>query len=427
MQGGWRGGKSGSVAQSPMHLALSLAATEEQLAAVRQQAAEAQGLLDSTELQQRQRQEHQAAAEEAAAELAAAEQAASSCQLQLESQRAAQASAEAALARSQAELSAKWQLLTSIAGNGSRGGDIASALAAVAQEQQRLAAACAALQASAATTADQLAAAAERQAAVEGELALMQPDSFEALLQAKCGELPAAAAAVQAKQAELAAQLEHVAARQQAVEAAGGSLRSAEEALAAAEAEVAAQQAAAEQLAEEQRVLQEQLSALLREVPELEGALATTAGGSGSEGMPPGSGASAAGLRKQCAQLARQRAKVHEERQRSATARMPLSEQLRYREQKASLAAVRQQAATLQAGAQRLQEGIAGSNAQVGGGLSNAAVRLHKGRTSCWRKGGGCVLKCLTACHWHLHARAGCRCWPQTRRCLAASMPHSSR
>lgn len=364
VQGGWRGGSDGGIsASSPMQLKISLSAAEAQLQSVRQEAAAAEAALAVAEQRAQAESEAAATLNVAAAELAAAEAELRACNAQLAAQRAAAADAQTALARAQEELAAKQQLLASLTSSSGVSGGSQSVLAALQREQRRLAGSLASLESAAASAAADLAVAAGRLAAAEDALALAaMPADIDEQLARRRSEANAAAADLSARQAELAAASEAAAAVQQAAEAAGAEVAAAEHALAEAEGRAADVQAAFQLLAAEQVEFETQLEALLSEVPELRFA---------QPALPPAAEAAQQGrtvvaLRSTCTQLARQRQRVLDEQRCSTPARLPLADQLRLREQRAALAAARQQVGTLTTAAQRLQEGIDGSNPQVG-------------------------------------------------------------
>ena len=364
VQGGWRG-LGIAVSQSPMHLKISLAAAERQLAAVQQEVASAQVVLDACQQQQLDAQQQEDAAEAASAELAAAEREVHACQLQLARQRAAHADAAAVVARMQAELAAKRQLLQSLDAEGA-GGSNSGAQAALGREQQRLAVSAVALERRAQAAAAELAEAAARVAAAEDELALLQAEpAWAAVMDSRRGELASAMAALLAKQQEHCEQSAAVADRQKEGERTANQLSMAEQALDAAEVAAARLRAAAVCLEGVQRDLQQELQALLREVPEL-GAVVQAPQSRGDHGSSGSGTQSVDQVQQACAKLARQRVRLLQERQHISAASLPLSEQLRFREQQARLVASRQQAATLETAAQRLQEGITCANSQVG-------------------------------------------------------------
>ncbi|KAL4425175.1 hypothetical protein ABPG75_009191 [Micractinium tetrahymenae] len=376
LQGGWRG-DSGARQPGPLHLKLSLAASEQQLAGVTQEAAAAQAELDGVQHQLAEAAAQQEAAAAAAAELAATEREVAACQRALQSQQAAQADAQAALARLQAELTAKQQLLSGMGGEGQGqnrscgSGSSGGAQAALQKEAERLATAAKGLEKAAHKAAAQLAAAVARQGQLEAEMAVMGEAGEEAERDARA-ELAEASAALAARQAELAVQLEAVAAHEAEVAQVAARLSAAEQAQAEAEGQVAALAEAAERRQGEQDELQQQLEGLVVEVPELAAVLGAGAS-SGQAGADADSSSqreaagdsSVAGLCKSAATLGRQRTRLLEERRRSAAARLPLAELMRLREQQAALGAARQQAATLGTAVQRLQEGIAASSGQV--------------------------------------------------------------
>lgn len=363
-QGGWRGSSDGGVgAASPMQLKISLSAADAQLRSVRQEAAAAEAAMAVAEQWAQAESEAAAALKVAAADLAAAEAELRACDTQLAAQRAAAADAQAALGRAQEELAAKQQLLASLVSSSRVSGGSQSVLAALQREQRRLANSLVSLDSAAASAAAELAAAADRLAAAEDALALAaMPADIEEQLAQRCSEADAASADLSARQAALAAASEAVAAVQQAAVAAGGEVAAAEHALAEAAGRAADAQAAFKLLAAEQLEFEAQLEALLNEVPELcfTQLAPPPAAEAASQGRP------VAALRSTCTQLARQRRRVLEEQRGSSAARLPLTEQLRLREQRAALAAARQQVGTLTTAAQRLQDGIDGSNPQVG-------------------------------------------------------------
>ena len=355
-----------------MHLKLSLDSAKQQLAALQQQVAAAQGAGDATALALLQMQRGMDAAGAAAAELAAAEQEVHSCRLQLGVQQAAQHDGQAQLGRLQAEVAAKRHMLLSLQAEstGSAGGGMA-AKAALQTELLRLAAAAAALGAHEAAVAAQLAAAEAEFAAVETELALCPEGGWAADIGSRQGELTTATSALLSRQAELALQPADIAAKQQELEQASAEVGAAEQAAAAAVAGEVEECAAAARAQSEQRELQLQLDVLLRDVPELDMLLQAAPGDSSAARCLDAGGSVGGGvdrlaaLKQSCLQLAKRRSLLLKEQRGSAAALMPLSEQIAFREQQAALAAARHQAETLRVAAQRLQEGMAASDGQV--------------------------------------------------------------
>eukprot|EP00887_Chlorella_sp_A99_P003385 scaffold7.g3385.t1 len=362
LTGGWRGGQA-QVQTGPVAAKLRLDALVQQVAQAQADIHEAERAAAAAEAELAQLAAAREAAEQAAGELAAAEEEAARARLALEAARGAQGEAQAGADRLRADLAAKRRLLEGLAPQGgSTSADCtAQSSAALAGEVERLRQAAAALERQGAEHGAAAQRLGEDLAVTEGQLSVQQPEAWAEQLEEKRAELAEARAVVARRHAAAAVQSAEAEAKTGELERARRRLEEARAAVAAADAAAAAASEAAERQATTKTRLQGQLGELLKDVPELETALAAGGAAAAAAAAEP----SLAAADKACVALGRRRAALLTERAASSAARVPLAEQLRLRERRAALEAMRQQARTLRLAASRLEEGIQSTSPQV--------------------------------------------------------------
>ena len=363
LQGGWRGSNQ-QAGQGPMATKLRLDALWQRAQAAEQEAAEAGQAVEAAERELAGQEAQQEAAEQEAADVAAATEELRQCCLELQVVQAVQAEAQASVQRLRADLAAKQGLVRSLGADGGGstcGSDSEQTATALAGEVKRLRQAAKLLGRQVAEATAQWRQVEDELVDAEDALSGQQGEPWAEQLVEKRLVLESARAALLARQAEAAVHSAEVQARKQALEQLRRRLPPLAEAVAAAEAERAAAGEVGRRLAGTREELEGKLDALLTEAPELRQALAAP----GQQAVVAAAEPTPAAAAKEHAQLARQRSKLMQERAAACASRMPLAEQMALRERQGGLAAMKQQAATLELAACRLQDGIQGANPQV--------------------------------------------------------------
>lgn len=376
LTGGWRGSSSGAGLRQagPLHAKLHLDVLQQARAAAGCEVAQAGAAVRSAEEGLAGARAAREAAGAATMELAAVDSELQRCMRELQGARAGRAAAAAAAQRLRTCLEAN-QALARLAEAGAEGGrpgeggasQAAMAVEAVEAEVGRLRLAAARLERCVADAeAARAAAAEEAETAEAAAVAAEQGQGLEALVGALAQRQAAAEGvrvALAQQHADAAAAAAGVWQRCKELRRRRAALHLAGQDVALAEGELAAAAQVLESAAAAAARLREQLGALLLEAPEL---VATTEEG-GQEAAAVAHAGSLAAALEAASSLARRRAAALAERASAAAGARALSlaEQQEMRGRRASLAAMRRQAATLELAASRLEEGIAGASPQA--------------------------------------------------------------